>query len=39
VIKARIMRWEGHVTRMEEGRGAYVVSVGKPEGKRLLGRP
>jgi hypothetical protein len=31
------MRWAGHVARM--GRSAYTVSVGKPEGKRLLGRP
>jgi len=29
----------GHVVRMGEERGAYRVSVGKPEGKRLLGRP
>ena len=33
------MRWTGHVARMEEGRGVYRVLVGKPEGKRLLGRP
>jgi len=33
------MRWVGHVTRMEEGRGVHRVLVGKPEGKRLLGRP
>jgi len=33
------MRWVGHVTRMGEERGAYRVLVGKPEGKRPLGRP
>jgi 3-oxoacyl-ACP reductase-like protein len=33
------MIWEGHVTRMGEGRGVYSVWVGKPEGKRPLGRP
>ena len=39
VIKSRKMRWAGHVARMEEGRGLYKVLVGKPEGKRPLGRP
>ena len=39
VIKSRRMRWEGHVARMEESSGAYLVLVGKPEGKRILGRP
>jgi len=39
VIKSRRMRWEGHVARMGEGRGVYRVLVGKPEGKRALGRP
>ena len=33
------MRWAGHVARMEERRGVYSVLVGKPEGKRPLGRP
>ena len=33
------MRWAGHVARMGEGRGVYGVLVGKPEGKRPLGRP
>jgi len=33
------MRWAGHVERMGEGRGGYRVLVGKPEGKRPLGRP
>jgi hypothetical protein len=39
VIKSRRMRWVGHVERMGEGRGVYRVLVGKPEGKRPLGRP
>ena len=39
VIKSRRMRWVGHVARMEEGRGVQKVLVGKPEGKRPLGRP
>ena len=39
VIKSRRMRWTGHVARMGEERGVYRVLVGKPEGKRPLGRP
>jgi hypothetical protein len=39
VIKSRIMRWAGHVARMRDGRGVYRVLVGKPEGKKPLGRP
>jgi hypothetical protein len=39
VIKSRRMRWVGHVARMKEGRGVYRVLVGRPEGKRPLGRP
>jgi hypothetical protein len=39
VIKSRWMRWVGHVARMGEGRGVYRVLVGRPEGKRPLGRP
>ena len=39
VIKSRRLRWAGHVTRMEEGRGVHKVLVGKPEGKRPVGRP
>ena len=38
VIKSRRMRWAGYVARMGEGRGVYRVLVGKPEGKRPLGR-
>jgi hypothetical protein len=39
VIKSRKMRWAGHVARMGEGRGVYRILVGRPEGKRPLGRP
>jgi hypothetical protein len=39
VIKSRRMRWVGHVAGMVERRDVYRVLVGKPEGKRLLGRP
>jgi len=39
VIKSRRMRWTGHVARMGEERGVYRVLVGKPEGRRPLGRP
>jgi hypothetical protein len=37
-IISRRMRWAGHVARMGEGRNVYRVLVGKPEGKRPLGR-
>jgi hypothetical protein len=37
-IKSR-MRWAGHVARIEEKRGAYKISVGRPEGRQPLGRP
>ena len=39
VIKSRRMRWAVHVARTGEERGVYSVLVGKPEGKRPLGRP
>jgi hypothetical protein len=39
VIKARRMRWAGHVARMGEVTGAYNILVGGPEGRRPLGRP
>ena len=39
VIKSGRMRWAGHVAHMGEGRGVYRVLVGKPVGKRPLGRP
>jgi hypothetical protein len=38
VIKSR-MRWVGHVVCMGVGRGVYKVLVGRPGGKRPLGRP
>ena len=38
VIKSRRMRWGGHVARMGEGRGVFWVLVGKPEGRRPLGK-
>jgi hypothetical protein len=38
IIKSRRMRWAGQVARMEEKRNAYRLLVGKPEGKRPLGR-
>jgi hypothetical protein len=33
------MRWAGYVARKGEGRGVYMVLIGRPEGKMLLGRP
>jgi hypothetical protein len=39
IIKSRRMRWAGHVARMGEKRNADRTLVGKPEGKRPLGRP
>ncbi|KAJ4439145.1 hypothetical protein ANN_15102 [Periplaneta americana] len=38
-IKSRRLRWSGHVARMGESRNSYRVLVGRPEGKRPLGRP
>jgi hypothetical protein len=38
IIKSRRMRWTGHVARMGEKRNAYRLLVGKPEGKKPLGR-
>jgi hypothetical protein len=38
-MKSRRMRWEAHVDQMGEKRNAYRILVGKPEGKRPLGRP
>ena len=37
-LKSRRLRWAGHVARMELSRNAYRVLVGRPEGKRSLGR-
>jgi hypothetical protein len=39
IIKSRRMGWTGHVARMGEKRNVYRLLVGKPEGKRPLGRP
>jgi hypothetical protein len=39
IIKSRRMRWAGHVARMGEKGDVYRLLVGKPEGKRPLGRP
>ena len=36
VIKSRILRWAGHVARMEEGNSAFKILKGKPIGKRPL---
>jgi hypothetical protein len=38
-MKSRRMRWVGHVDRMGDKTNAYRLLVGKPEGKRQLGRP
>jgi hypothetical protein len=38
-VKSRRMRWAGHVARMGKERKVYKILVGKPEGKRPLGRP
>jgi hypothetical protein len=38
MIKSRRIRWAGHVARTGEKRNAYRILVGKPEGKRPLGR-
>jgi hypothetical protein len=39
MMKTRRMRWAGHVARMSAMRNAYRILVGKPEGRRPLGRP
>jgi hypothetical protein len=38
-MKSRRMRWAGHAAPMGEKVNAYRILVGKPEGKRPLGRP
>jgi hypothetical protein len=38
-IKSRRMWWAEHVARMREKRNVYKVLMGKPEGKRPLGKP
>ena len=39
ICKLCILRWAGHVAPMGEDRGVHRVLMGKPEGKRPLGRP
>ena len=39
VINSRRLRWTGHITRIEEGRRAFKIVIGKPTGKRPLGKP
>jgi hypothetical protein len=39
IIKSRRMRWAGHIARIGEKKNEYRLLVGKPEGKRPLGRP
>jgi hypothetical protein len=39
MIKSRRMRWVAHVACMREKRNGYKILVGKPDGKRTLGRP
>jgi hypothetical protein len=39
IIKGKRMGWVGHVARMGEKRNAYRLLVGKPEGRRPLGKP
>jgi hypothetical protein len=39
MIKSRRMQWAGHVARMGERRNACRILVGKPKGRRPLGRP
>jgi hypothetical protein len=38
IIKSRRMKWAGHVARMGEKGNVHRLLVGKPEGKRPLGR-
>jgi hypothetical protein len=38
MTKSRRMRWAGHVAQMGPTRNAYRILVGKPDGKRPLGR-
>jgi hypothetical protein len=39
VIKTRMIRWAGHIARMENMRNSYKILVGEAGGKRLLGTP
>jgi hypothetical protein len=38
MINSKMMRWAGNIARMRE-KTAYKILVGKPEGKRPLGKP
>ena len=38
-IESRRLRWTGHIAGMDEGRSAFKILIGKPTGKRTLGRP
>jgi hypothetical protein len=38
VVRSRRMKWAGHVVCMGEGRTVYRILVGRPEGKKPLGR-
>jgi hypothetical protein len=39
MIKSRRIKWTGHVARITAKRNGYMILVGKPEGKKPLGRP
>jgi hypothetical protein len=39
INNVKVAGWAGHVARMMENRNAYRTLMGKPEGKRPLGRP
>ena len=39
VVKSRRVRWPGQLARIGEDRGVHRVLVGKPEGKKPLGKP
>jgi hypothetical protein len=39
MVKSMRMRWAGHVVRMGEKRNSYMILMGKPDGKRPVGRP
>jgi hypothetical protein len=39
IIKSRRMRWAGHLAHKGEKKNSYRIVAGKPEGKRLIGRP
>jgi hypothetical protein len=38
MTKSRRMKWAGHVACLGERRGAYRMLMGRPEGRRRLGR-